>query len=173
MSFLLARVFLTGVDAAGDFVRGSQFDGLSDATLISLADNAMCAACVRPIIWLVSQHVFPRVLDTDVGTQSGPSLVEPGDPHEPRADTQTGTVVEGVTNSSDSGTQAGGDPIPALIDEFVNALENTIDVTRSDVAAFLRASEGGHVGSERVRDLYPLPAIPLHEFSLEGSGGKH
>ena len=55
----------------------------------------------------------------------------------------------------------------------MNALENTIDVTRPEVAASLRASDGGPVGSERVRDLYPLPAIPLRGFPLEGSGGKH
>ena len=67
----------------------------------------------------------------------------------------------------------GRDSIPAYIVFFVEALGNTIDVARPEGAASLRASAGGPVGSERVRDLYPMPAIPLHGFALEGSGGKH
>ena len=172
-----------GVDAAGEFVRGSHLDGLSDTTLISLAGNAMCAACVGPILWWVSQHAFPRVLVTNVDAQTGPCAAVPGVPLVPcepvpcepaPGEPVLGDAdVEGVAMSNDSETQTGSDQIPALIDDFVSALENRIDFTRPEVAASLRASDGGPVGSERVRDLYPLPAIPLRGFSLVGSRGKH
>ena len=38
-----------GVDSDGNFARGPEFDGLSDAMLTSLAGNAMNAACAGPI----------------------------------------------------------------------------------------------------------------------------